>query len=82
MPTVVGILTFMSWKIAFSAYLSLKTAEFFLYFYTYDHLKFYAQLIWAWKKFYNLGPWSGPVLFAYVYISVQLIKISYLLWST
>ena len=28
MPTIVGILTFMSGKIAFSAYLSLKKAEF------------------------------------------------------
>ena len=26
------------------------------YFYTYEHLKFHAQLSWAWKKFYNLGP--------------------------
>ena len=24
-------------------------------FYTYEHLKFHAQLSWAWKKFYNLG---------------------------
>ena len=28
MPTIVGILTFMSGKIAFLAYLSLKKAEF------------------------------------------------------
>ena len=28
MPTIVGILTFMSGKIAFQAYLSLKNAEF------------------------------------------------------
>ena len=27
----------------------------FLIFYTYEHLKFHAQLSWAWKKFYNLG---------------------------
>ena len=25
------------------------------YFYTYEHLKFHAQLSWAWKKFYNFG---------------------------
>ena len=24
------------------------------YFYTYEHLKFHAQLSWAWKKIYNL----------------------------
>ena len=23
----------------------------------YEHLKFHAQLSWAWKKFYNLGTW-------------------------
>ena len=27
------------------------------YFYTYEHLKFHAQLSWAQKKFYNLGAW-------------------------
>ena len=50
MPTIVGILTFMRGKIALSVYLSWKKAE---YFYTYEHLKFHAQLSWAWKKFYN-----------------------------
>ena len=25
------------------------------YFYTYERLKFHAQLRWAWIKFYNLG---------------------------
>ena len=24
----------------------------------YEQEKFHAQLSWAWKKFYNLGPWS------------------------
>ena len=24
----------------------------------YEQEKFYAQLSWAWKKFYNLGPWN------------------------
>ena len=28
----------------------------YLYFYFYDQVKFHAQLSWAWKKFYNLGP--------------------------
>ena len=27
------------------------------YFYNYEHLKFHAQVSWAWKKFYYLGPW-------------------------
>ena len=26
-----------------------------LLFYTYEHLKFHAELSWAWKMFYNLG---------------------------
>ena len=33
-----------------------KKAEFLDIFYTYEHLKFHAQLSWAWNKFYNLGP--------------------------
>ena len=32
MPTIVGTLTFMSRKVAFSAYLSLEEAEFFYIF--------------------------------------------------
>ena len=47
MPTVVGILTLMSWKMASQAYLSLKNAEFLDFFYTYEHLKIPAQLSWA-----------------------------------
>ena len=43
MPTIVGILTFMSRKIAFLAYLSLKKAEFLDIFYTYEHLKFHEK---------------------------------------
>ena len=27
-----------------------------LYLYTYETLKFHAQLSWAWENFYNLGP--------------------------
>ena len=46
MPTIVGILTFISGK---NSILGLserkKNADFFKYFYTYEHLKFHAQLI-------------------------------------
>ena len=55
MPTAVGILTFMSRK---NGILSLSKPEkswISWYFHTYEHLKFHAQLSWAWKKFYNLG---------------------------
>ena len=58
MPTIVGILTFRSRK---NSILSLSESEkswISWYFYTYEHLKFHAHLSWAWKKFYNLGPWS------------------------
>ena len=58
MPTIVGILTFMSRK---NSILSLsEPAKCWIswYFHTYEHLKFHAQLSWVWKKFYNLGAWQ------------------------
>ena len=60
MPTIVGILTFMSRK---NSILGLSESEesWIWYFYTYEHLKFHAQLSWAWKKFYNLGAWFAVV---------------------
>ena len=62
MPTIVGILTFMSRKK--NSILSLSESEkswISWYFYTYEHVKFHAQLSWAWKKFYNLGPWFKSI---------------------
>ena len=54
MPTIVGILTFIS-KINTTSE-RLKARNFFIcqYFSFYEQLKFRAQLSWAWKKFYNL----------------------------
>ena len=56
MPTVVGILTFISrindWLLGFTSEISID----FGYFSTYEQIKFHAQLSWAWKKFYNLVP--------------------------
>ena len=61
MPTIVGILTFLSRKNSilglYMIYMILNNAEFLDIFYTYEHFTFHAQLSWAWKKFYNLGPW-------------------------
>ena len=57
MPTTVGILTYMSQKNSILGLFEPKKAEIFIDFYTYEHLKFHAQLSWAFKKFYNLGPW-------------------------
>ena len=56
MPTIVDILTFMSMINSTSE--RLKARNFFIcrYFSFYEQLKFWAQLSWAWKKFYNLGP--------------------------
>ena len=57
MPTIVGILTFISLINTTSE--RLKARNFFIcrYFSFYEQLKFHAQLIWAWTKFYNLGAW-------------------------
>ena len=59
MPTIVGILTFVSRK---NSILGLSESDkrwISWYFYTYENLKFHAQLSWAWKKFYNLGAWAS-----------------------
>ena len=58
MPKTVGILTFMSRKtsiLGLSGPEKKKKKHDFLYFYTYEHLKFYAQLSLARKKFYIPG---------------------------
>ena len=44
MPTIVGILTFMSGKNSILGLSEPKKAEFLYIFYTYEHLKFHAQL--------------------------------------
>ena len=58
MPTIVAILTFMSRKNSILGLSEPEKSWISLYFYTYEHLKFHAQLSWAWNKFYNLGPWK------------------------
>ena len=57
MPTIVGILTFISMINITSE--RLKARNFFIcqYFsFFYEHLKFHAQLSWAWNFFIALGP--------------------------
>ena len=56
MPTIVGILTFIS-RIN-TTYERLKARIFFIcrYFSFDEQLNFHAQLSWAQKMFYNLGP--------------------------
>ena len=55
MPTIVGILTFISGKNSILGLSEQKKSRISRYFYTYEHLKFRAQMSWAWKKFYNIG---------------------------
>ena len=55
MPTFFGILTFISMINTTSERLKARNVI-CLYLSLYEQLKFRAQLSWAWKKFYNLGP--------------------------
>ena len=64
MPTIVGILTFMSRKNSILGWSEPGKSWISRYFFTYGHLKFHAQLSWAWKKFYNLGAWSPTFISA------------------
>ena len=54
MPTICGILTFISMINTTSERPKHKTL---LYFSFNEQLKFRAQLSWAWITFYNLGAW-------------------------
>ena len=55
MPTIVGILTFIS--MTNTTYEGHKARHFLIcrYFSFYEQFEFRAQLSWVWKKFYNLG---------------------------
>ena len=59
MPTIVSILTFMSRKNSIPGMSEPEKCWISWYFNAYEHLKFYAQLSWAWKNVYNLGTWSN-----------------------
>ena len=54
MPTIVGILTFISMLNAKSETMKARKVGIFQQFSFYEQLKFHAQLSWARKKFYNL----------------------------
>ena len=56
MPTIVGILTFISMINTTSDSLKARIVFIFQDFSFYEQLKIYVQLSWAWKRFYNLGP--------------------------
>ena len=63
MPTIVGILTFISMINTTSERLKARYFFTFRHFSSYEQLKFLAQLTWAQKKFYNptarTRSWSG-----------------------
>ena len=62
---------------AHAAELSMKkVSKFCQNFKIYKQNKFHAQL-WAWKKFYNLGAWSGSSLFAiHPVVFQQIVQVS------
>ena len=73
MPTIVGILTFMSRLNSTSE--RLKARNFFIcrYFSFYEQLKVSAQLSWAWQKFYNPGAWFyNSLQNSYVHTGLQI----------
>ena len=72
MPTIVGILTFMSRKNSILHLSEPDKSWISWYFYAYEHLKFHAQLSWAQKKFYNLGPRSWCFFYWSKYLFVGL----------
>ena len=70
MPTIVGILTFISMLNTTSE--SLKVGKvYFLPFSFYEQL-FHAHFIWAWKKFYNPGGLVGQKEFDLVIWTLKL----------
>ena len=50
MPTNVSILTFMNRKNSILGLSEPKKSLISWYFYTHEHLKFHAELSWAWKN--------------------------------
>ena len=55
MPTIAGILTFISMINTTSESIKARTFFIWRYFSVNGQLQFRAQLSWAWKKFYKLG---------------------------
>ena len=73
MPTIVGILTFISrindWLLWFKPEISIDFAHFRIY----EQLKFHAQLSWERKKFYNLGAWSLLTFYFFIFHRFQYV---------
>ena len=77
MPSIVGILTFISMINTTSERLKARNFFTFCYFsfYEYMKLKFHAQLSWQWERFYNLGAWSwSKLLFVPLKDLCQLVQ--------
>ena len=63
MPTIVGILTFISMIKTASERLKARKIFICWYFSCYVQFKFHALLSWAWKKFNNLGASSATTIY-------------------
>ena len=79
MPTIVGILTFISMINTTSERLAARNFFICWYFSFYEQLKFGAQLSWAWKKFDNLGSRSLvksaqlKIIFSYFFTKTYIV---------
>ena len=56
MPTVVGIFNIYYPENSILGLSEPRDSQISRYFFTYEHLKFNAQLSWAWKSFITSGP--------------------------
>ena len=77
MPTIVGILTFISMIITTSERLIERIFFTFWYLSFYEQLKSRAQMSLVWKKFYNLWAWSWKMQIAKAQIRLHTCPI----WS-
>ena len=75
MPTIVGILHLWAGKNSILGLPEPKKPNFLILFYTYEHLKFHAQLSWAWNKFGNLG---ASFFYFLIYTLAYTISIIFL----
>ena len=80
MPTIVGILTFISMINKTSESSKERQIFIFQHFSFYEQLKFHAQLSWAWKKFKTSGPgliqliWDGPLYIKSLQVIISIVN--------
>ena len=84
MPTIVGILIFISGtNFMLISALQEKSLKCWYWFF-YKQNKFHSQLSWSWKRFYNLGPSSAdctePFLATYILRTGLCFSLLWVLW--